>query len=116
MNTQIAKGKWKETGSFEELWVDVPNKTKTTTIYRGICNVKCYDSNNPDYEEAKAHAELIVLAGNLAQKYNIEAFEGLLRASCLILDSFNLDDLSNFTQEQKYALQQLFEGTKQATE
>ncbi len=70
----ITKGYWK---------INKHSKTCVEVDNRSICSTGGYQSNVDSvrvYEENEANAKMIAVAGNLAQKYNIEAFEHLYQA------------------------------------
>jgi len=81
----ISKGKWaidkwnkplynEEDGQWDAAFLVKNNEMET------VAQVYAYSFFNTTYKRAKAHAELIAFAGNLAQKYNIEHFEDVVEA------------------------------------
>ncbi len=77
---EITKGDWK-INRHAETCVEVGN--------RSICSTGGYQSNADSekvWAENVANAKLISFAGNLAQKYNIEAFEELCQALAHAVD------------------------------
>lgn len=86
MNTQIPKGKWK----YKKLkFGKTQIYTETNTYIVEFCRVdKTFGFHNKKEKtyfgedmvvQQEDVAKLIVVAGNLAQKYNIEAFEDMLK-------------------------------------
>jgi hypothetical protein len=76
----ITKGEWEVDKSGEFV---IANDTAIADIYPEFTDII------HNHEERKANAQLIALAGNLAQKFNLEAYEEVVEACKEALKKMN---------------------------
>jgi hypothetical protein len=73
-NKKITQGKWfVNTNNRHDVWLE--NGSKIAIVWSGECK-----NDYSDTLKMEANTELIALAGNLAQKYNLEAMEDCVKA------------------------------------